>query len=131
MVIHQNGVARDTIPCEMTIESVTKDSIWTWKTVYKGDQVITKDYRMILPDPGANYYILDEGDGLELRSYAIGNTMFSNFSVQGSLLTSRYSLEEDQLIFEITSGQVRDTTTNDIINYSVPILQRSVLKRSD
>ena len=84
---------------------------------------------MILPDSNSNYYILDEGEGLELRSYAVGNALFSNFAVQGSLLTSRYVLEGDELIFEITSGRIRDTTANDIINYSVPILQRSVLER--
>ncbi len=86
---------------------------------------------MILSDRNTNYYVLDEGDGLELRSYQSGNSMYSNFAVQGSLLTSRYTLLNDKLIFEITSGSIRDTTANDILNYAIPIVQYSELTRAN
>ncbi len=128
-VIFRNGVPMDTIPCGMSIAQVVSDSIWTWKTTYYGASPVIKDYRMILPDRNTNYYILDEGDGLELRSYQSGSSMYSNFAVQGSLLTSRYTLDEGKLIFEITSGSISDTTANDILNYSIPIVQYSELTR--
>ena len=115
----------------MSIVEAMKDSVWTWKTTYHGEPPIIKDYRMIHPDKSSNYFVLDEGEGLELRSYQSGNSMFSNFWVQGSLLTSRYHLDDETLIFEITSGSIRDTTANDIINYSVPIVQYSKLTRTN
>jgi hypothetical protein len=128
MIIYSQDKAMDTIDVSMVIEALQDTLGWTWRTVYTApERTITKDYKLY--PLGGNKYDLDEGDDLHLFSYVFENRMYSNFMVQGSLLTSVYTLNGDELIFEITSGRDIGKTANDITNFSVMNLQRSFLRR--
>jgi hypothetical protein len=130
MVVYQQGKAMDTIDVSMQIDALPDTLGWTWRTVYTApDRTITKDYRLYPVEGTPNQYDLDEGDDLHLYSYVFENRMYSNFMVQGSLLTSVYTLNKDELIFEITSGVDIGKTANDITNFSVMNVQRSVMRR--
>lgn len=132
MTIYAEGVAVDSVAVKMTIEKVSDSLIWNWKTEYISEKYpITKDYKLILEDPSSNKYLLDENNGIFLYAYVFGNKMYSNFEVQGTYLSSVYTLQGDELIFEITSGKDIGMTGNDIRNFSIINLQQSILKRKN
>ena len=126
----QDGTVRDTILVHMEVASIADTAGWTWKTVYESpDMTITKDYRIFQKGPGNHEFILDEGDGILLESYAFGNKLYGLFELQGTFFNSCYTLEGDRLIFEITSAIPGDSTGEDIRNYRIGMLQLSVLTR--
>jgi len=130
MQLYKQGVVMDTIDVVMNIHPIPDTLCWTWKTIYvTPERTITKDYNLYFKKGSNNEYILDEGEGLQLFSYVFENRMYSNFEVEGSMLTSVYILNNEKLIFEITSGKDIGKTAKDIRNFSVTNLQRSVLKR--
>ena len=133
MFMYNEGVIVDTVDVSMFIEYRPDSLDWTWKTVYNSAKYpqITKDYKLIKSEEAENKYILDENNGILLYSYVFDNKMYSAFEVMGSLLNSVYILNEDELIFEITSGKDIGKTGNDITNFSVMNLQRSILKRKN
>jgi hypothetical protein len=129
MLIYHQGNQVNQVDVRMEIERIPDSLKWSWKTEYLAPEPIVKNYMLILEDPGSNKYTLDENNGILLYSYVFENRMFSNFEVEGNLLTSVYILENNQLIFEISSGKDIGKTENDITNFSVMNLQRTVLKR--
>jgi len=130
MHVHSKGIIVDSVDVRMTIEKIPDSLHWMWKTEYISEKYpVTKNYKLILENPASNKFTLDENNGILLYSYVFGNKMFSNFEVQGTMLTSVYILGEDELIFEITSGKEIGKTGNEITNFSILNLQRSVLKR--
>jgi len=130
MKIYGQGMLKDSLPVSMTITSITDTMAWKWKTIYRSPQgEIVKDYTLFPGEAYINEYILDEKNGIFLNAYVHGNKMYSNFEVQGSYLSSVYELKDDALIFEIIFGKDKGLTGNDITNFSVDGLQRSVLHR--
>jgi hypothetical protein len=130
MIIYINGIAVDTIDVSMSVERLPDTTGWTWKTVYVSPgRTISKDYKLYLAEGTKNNFILDENNGILLYAFAANDNLYSNFEVQGNLLTSVYRLENDKLKFEITSGKSLGKTGDDIENYSVSNVQISTLKR--
>ena len=130
LYIHSQGALRDSVQTRMTVATTADSSAWTWKTEYFMPKTpVVKDYVLRWSDE-QQHYLLDEGDGIVLNAYLLNDQLLSTFEVQGSLLTSRYRREGDQLIFEITSGK-QTNTTQGVTNYSVASLQRAVLRRAE
>lgn len=130
MSVYYHGKIVDSVDVRMTIAKIPDSLQWSWKTEYLSEKYpITKDYKLILEDASSNKFNLDENNGIYLYSYVFGNKMYSNFEVEGIYLTSVYTISKDVLIFEITSGKDLGTSGNDIRNYSVQNLQKSILKK--
>ena len=128
LYIYSPGALQDSTQTQLTIATTTDSSAWTWKTEYFTPKApVVKDYVLRKKD-GEHHYVIDEGDGIVLDTYRLGNQLLSTFEVQGALLTSRYRREGDQLTFEITSAKPLDTTQG-VTSYSVISLQRAVLRR--
>lgn len=130
MLIYTQGATKDSVNVEMTINPAEEPNSWRWKTVYLSPKnPITKDYTLKTADAAKGHYWLDEGDGIVLDAYLLGNKLFHLFGVSGLYLTATYELQGDTLVFEVTSGKWLNTTGNDVTNYSVLNLQRSRLRR--
>ncbi len=81
---------------------------WKYRMTYHSAKQgeIVKDYELIKPDSLAkNTYLIDEKDGILIQNTLIGNTLYSNFIVSGSLLCSILRKENNDLFFEIFTSK--------------------------
>lgn len=67
--------------------------------------------------------------GIELINYLHADKLYNVFETAGVMLTASYELRGKELIFEVSSGRKLEEKQG-IVNYSVPNLQRAVLKRT-
>lgn len=129
MYIYAKGQLRDSVPVQLTVQKTTFKDTWIWKTNYLSKtSPMEKNYKLVLKDIATQYYITDEGDGIELKDYCFDNKLYSVFETHDVMLTSSYELQGDQLIFEVTSGK-KNEEQKEVTNYSVMNLQRVVFKK--
>lgn len=134
LIIWKENKIMDSVPTELTIKTIIKDSIWQWKTEYiSATMPVTKDYSLRVVDKQKGIYITDEGDGIELMNYTFGNKLYSNFETSGILLTSSYVWIGNDIIFEIASGKKIDNINSnaEVLNFTVRNLQKVVYKKVD
>jgi len=131
MIWKENKIV-DSVPTELTIKTLIKDSVWQWKTEYISTTMpVTKDYTLRITDKQKGIYITDEGDGVELMNYSFGNKLFSNFETSGILLSSSYEWIGNDIVFEIASGKKIETMSvnTEVTNFSVRNLQKVIFKK--
>lgn len=132
LIIWKENKIMDSVPTELTIKTIIKDSVWKWKTEYfSATTPVTKDYSLRVVDKQKGIYITDEGDAIELMNYTFGNKLYSNFETSGILLTSSYEWIGNDIIFEIASGKKTETISinNEITNFTVKSLQKVIFKK--
>lgn len=130
MYMYKHGTLKDSVPVRLTIAKHMELNAWAWKTEYLSAQrPAVKDYVLRLKDAAKNLYVTDEGGGLELTDYLVGNKLYSVFETGGFLLTSSYELIGERLIFEVTSGKKETATHPEVATYSTDNLQRVVFER--
>ena len=130
MFMYKHGAIRDSVKVVLTITKIKDVAAWNWITEYLSDKMpMTKDYILRLKDASKQWYITDEGGGVELNDYVFGNKLYTIFETEGVMLTSSYELINDKLVFEVTSGKKIVGTNNGITNYSVENLQRVELRK--
>jgi len=81
---------------------------WHYKMTYQNTKFgeIIKDYEIVKPDSlNQNNYLLDEKDGIIIQSTLMGNTLYSNFIVSGTLQCSILCKVGDDLYFEVTTSK--------------------------
>lgn len=132
MYMYKHGTIKDSVQVRLTIAKHTDANAWSWKTEYLSAQrPAVKDYVLRLKDAAKNQYVTDEGGGVELTDYLVGNKLYSVFETGGFLLTSSYELIGERLIFEVTSGKKETSTHPEITTYATDNLQRVVFKREN
>ncbi len=132
LMIWRENKIMDSVPTELTIKTIIKDSVWQWKTEYISTTMpVTKDYSLRVVDKQKGTYVTDEGDGIELMNYTFGNKMFSNFETSGILLTSSYEWIGNDIIFEIASGKKIESMSinTEVTNFAVKNLQKVIFKK--
>ncbi len=128
MFMYENGLLHDSVEISLLIAPLDSLS-WTWRTQYQSpSHPLVKDYVLRIQPGDAQTFLLDEGNGVQLFEYHADSSLRSVFQVEDVLLTSRYDLVEDGLIFEVTSGQM-GTKTGDVTNFTVKHVQRVKLQR--
>lgn len=129
MYIYKAGALTDSIQVKFTVEKTSDPGVYTWRTEYISDLLpMVKEYTLRLYDAEQNLYVIDEGNGIELKSHLIKNKLYSIFKTNDRLLTASYEVRRDSLIFEVTSGIALEENKG-ITNFSVTDLQRVVYKR--
>ncbi|MFN8343917.1 MAG: hypothetical protein U0X91_02880 [Spirosomataceae bacterium] len=127
MYMYKHGTLRDSVSVRLTVTKHTDADAWGWKTEYlSARRPAVKDYVLRLKDATKNLYVTDEGGGLALTDYLVGNKLYSVFETGGFLLTSSYELIGDLLIFEVTSGKKETVNHPEVVTYSTDNLQRVV-----
>ena len=130
MYMYKHGTLKDSVQVRLTVAKHTDPNAWAWKTEYlSAHRPAVKDYVLRLKDAAKNLYVTDEGGGLELTDYLVGNKLYSVFETGGFLLTSSYELLGDHLIFEVTSGKKETATHSEVATYATDNLQRVIFEK--
>lgn len=88
----------------LNIAPVPEKNQLTWTLQYgEGDKKSVRPYVLIRTPQGQLQ--IDEQNGIVLDVDLTGNVIYSQFEVNGSLLTARYELRDKELLFEIVSAQ--------------------------
>ncbi|MBL4905308.1 MAG: hypothetical protein JKZ00_04720 [Flavobacteriaceae bacterium] len=122
------------IPMEFHIQKTDSLHRFDYKLVYNGQP---RNYTLIVKDKEKGLYEVDENNGIILPARYANNTLYSFFEVQGSLLTSRMSFENNQLDFEILFSATKNKVTSggtskdipEVIGYPISVVQKAVLKK--
>ena len=133
MLIYKNNRVVDSIPTTLSINAILPDSVWQWKTEYLSAKMpVTKDYKLSVSDRSKGIYLTDEGDSVILYNYLLGNKLYCQFETGSFLLTSTYEFTNDnEIIFEVTAGKkIPGNSTDEIINYQINTLQKTIFKRN-
>ena len=129
MYMYHDGKLRDSVNVKLIVANTTDTGVWVWKTEYLSEKFpMVKDYKLKVKDSAKNIYLTDEGDGLTLDNYVVGDKMYSLFETEKIFLTANYELRDDKLIFEVTSGKKLTATHPEVNNYSVADVQRVVFR---
>lgn len=128
--IWSGGVKRDSVPVTLTIASRGRDR-WQWKMEYHSKtNPMVKDYELRVKDRTKGHFITDEGGGVILEDFVIGDKMVSQFETQGIWLTSTQELRDGKLMFEVTAGKRSDIPSTGVTNITITSVQRAMLKRA-
>lgn len=129
MLIYSNSIVKDTVRIKLTVARTAIKDDYIWKTEYlSATRPMTKDYVLRVKDLEKGVYVTDEGGGVELINYLHADKLYNVFETAGIMLTASYELRDKELIFEVTSGKKLEEKQG-VVNYSVPNLQRAVLRR--
>ncbi len=119
----------DTFQMELEIGEHTDPQRLKWKMTYDGSQgKSVRNYELVASDVAAGKYVIDEGNGINIATSKIGSALYSNFSVGGQTLTTRYELLDEKpsiLTFELVSAPSEPAITSRVENLEVSSLQPS------
>ena len=128
------------IPMELHVSETTNAGQYAWTIVYdQGEKRQERAYRLLTEDAAAGRYAVDERNGIVIPVRRFGMELVSQFSVQGTRISSRYSFSTDgTMLFELFSFQEQGARVSGGTN-DVPAVtgewangfQRAVLKRAE
>jgi hypothetical protein len=127
------------VPMQLNIQPL-KDSAstqYSWEIIYGEKGKDHRPYRLVPVDADKGHWLVDENDGIQLDCFYLGGTLYSQFSVQGNMLTCTDRLEGDKLFYEITTSKTKALKTTGgtseespaVDSYKVPTTQKAVLTR--
>jgi hypothetical protein len=130
MYMYSFGKIKDSVEVVLSIQKTKDPEAYQWKTDYLSKKwPITKNYLLKRIDIEKGWYETDEQNGIVLKDYLIDNKLYSIFETEGMILTSSYTLINDVLVFEVTSGKKENSGQKNVDNISVDHLQRVYFKR--
>ena len=110
----------------------------TWKVVYVfADRREVRDYEIRPAEgAGAGRLVIDEKNGSLLNNYLAGETLYSRFTVNGNLVTTRFELRGDRMdveltMFDVSKPRVTRLTGGsfEVASFSPKYVQRGTLRR--
>lgn len=131
---------------ELTVQPLSEPGRWQWQIVYSGPQGESKrPYELVTSQEQPGQFVIDEKNGILIDTTLLGNTIVSQFAVQGQSLISRYRLRNTgpdasapSIEFEILAGPSKVASTsggqNDVPaveSWLITSRQSAVLKRVD
>lgn len=130
------------VPMQLHILPIN-DSTYTYTIIYGEDvEKGKRDYLLRKGKEGPHHWIVDEQDGILLDNFYLGGVLHGPFSVNGTLLFSRLSLEGKKLAYAISSGsetayrnsrasagQDEEATSYEVAAFEVRNFQKASLKR--
>ena len=129
----------NTLPMEFHLLPTTHKDEYQYTIVYinNGNRQ-ERLYTLKTKDASKGLYVVDENNGILLDAKVLGNKLFSMFEVQGSLLTTQLTFEDDHMIFEITFSRKetanKSGTTDDsaieVLSYPITTIQKGILKKN-
>ncbi len=121
---------------ELYIKTTDDPQRYVWTLIYSpAGRLDVRGYELVIKDPDRGHYQIDEKDSIILDCYLIGDTLYSQFSIEGTLLTITYRKVGDELHFDllsanlgapIESGGQDDVPT--VKSYTVQVAQHAALK---
>lgn len=110
----------------------------TWKTVFSfSDRREVREYEIKpLEGGGQGRLVIDEKNGFLIDNYLSGDTLYSQFTINGNLVTTRYALRGDAIEVELTMFDIKSPRLTkltggsfEVASFSPKYVQRGVLRR--
>ncbi|MCG8328611.1 MAG: hypothetical protein MI974_13045 [Chitinophagales bacterium] len=128
------------IPMELHILPLDSNQ-YSWNIIYGEDKEDgLRAYILKTEDPDRGWYTIDEQNGIILDAILISGKLYSRFDVMGSMLLSTVEMIDNELHYEIISGNMDPLrTTGDTVfeeeaipevsSYPIVVRQFAVLRR--
>ena len=123
---------------ELHVSPVAGGPAKNWKVVYVfADRREVRDYE-IRPAEGAGTgrLVIDEKNGFLIDNYLAGQTLYSRFTINGNLVTTRFELRGETVdveltMFDISKPRVTKLTGGnfEVASFSPKYVQRGTLSR--
>lgn len=105
-----------TFTMELVVEPTETAGRWTWTVIYDGAagrQV--RPYHLVAVDAAKGAWKVDEGNGIEIVHQVLDGTLFAQFAVGGTRITTRERLEgagtaDERLVVEMMTTRDGDAT---------------------
>ena len=139
--IYSSKGLTQTIPMQLVKAPTDESGVFQWNIIYGTDlEKGLRPYLLRTVDASIGLYQHDEINSIKMEAYYLGGKLFSNFSVEGNLLTSIEEKDGDKIKFEIIFGKekpvsetggkvVNGDTISTVKTLPVLINQRAVLTR--
>ena len=122
---------------ELHISKTDSVNIYNWRIIYRDSSKEDRKYLLRIVDKSKGKYIIDEKDGIMLEANLFESTLVSRFEVTGTLLDVSYKLDDDKIVFEVITSQLKPTSTTksnvdqvEVNSYTVTNIQKAYLFRS-
>lgn len=121
---------------ELRVSPIQGGQTKAWKVVYTfSDRREVREYEM-RPSEGAGRLLMDEKNGFLIDNYLAGDTLYSQFTINGNLVTTRFELRGDAIEVELTMFDVKSPRLTrlkggdfEVASFSPKYVQRGVLRR--
>jgi hypothetical protein len=139
-IYNSKGLSQ-TVPMKLVKGPTDETGVFQWNIIYGTDlEKGLRPYLLRTIDASKGLYLHDEMNSIKMEAYYLGGKLFSNFSVEGNILTSIEEKDGDKIKFEIIFGKekpvsetggkvVNGDTISTVKTLPVIINQRAVLTR--
>ncbi len=139
-ITNVKGIAQR-VPMELIIEKTDSNQRFRWAIIYGEDKKAgLRNYYLDIIDPKKGHYAVDEGNGIRLESYLLGNKLIASYVVEGNAMTVSEEKNGDQIVFEIIFWKdkpVSETGGKKVGEEDIPVVktfpvvvhQRAILTR--
>lgn len=107
------------VKMEMEIRKTSNDSVYKWAITYHlKNKIDTRSYNLKIVDTKKGLFQIDENNSIVIDAYLKQNIFTSFFEVQNNVIIATYTKEEDIIIFEIISANLKpvSVTGNKTVN---------------
>ena len=128
----------ETAAMELHVSPLANSNAKAWQVSYEfSDRREARAYEIRPADEGgAGRFIIDEKNGFLIDNYLSGNTLYSQFTINGNLVTTRFELQGETMAVELTmfdaSNPRRTKLTGgsfEVASFSPKYIQRGILQR--
>lgn len=136
--IYSSTRGPSTVPMKINNFATDTSGTYGWYLIYGEDEDMgLRPYYLKEVAPEKGHYIVDEKNSIQLDSYLIGRKLISDFEVEGSTITSIYTLvDQNTITFEIIAGNAKEVKVtggsqdvSPVSSYLVSAYQYAELKR--
>jgi len=139
--IYKGETVVQRVPMYLDHAETDRSGVYVWALVYGEDlEAGRRNYLLREKNKEMGHWIVDEQNSIFLDAYVLSNKLISHFSVMGTEITSIYTLEGEEMVFEIivNEADILNKTGNtlidgeeipEVLNYAVTSYQRAVLKK--
>ncbi|HZS49070.1 MAG TPA: hypothetical protein VFC63_28635 [Blastocatellia bacterium] len=103
-----NGKIED-CAVELRISSIPNSNAKAWHLVYAfSDRKEVRDYELKPVDGSPGLFVIDEKNGFLIDNRLIDNAFYSQFTINGNLVTTRFELQRDTILVENTMFDIKN-----------------------
>lgn len=126
------------VAMELHVSPVAGGRAKGWKVVYVfADRREVRDYEIRPAEgPGAGRLVIDEKNGFLIDNFLSGDTLYSRFTINGNLVTTRFELragaiEVELTMFDVSKPRVTRLTGGsfEVASFGPKYVQRGTLRR--
>lgn len=139
--IYNSKGLKQVVPMALDLSKTDTIGLYNWAIIYGSDSTAQKrNYQLKEIDKSNGHYVIDEKNGIFLDAYYLNNDLISIFEVMGNSLITSYSLNDNQITFDIKmhpSEEIRisgDTLINNqeipkVSSFKVSVYQKAILQK--